>query len=192
MPRTPTYDRDHVLNSAMLLFWKYGYRNTSVKDLTRVTGLQPGSLYGAFHDKRSLFILSLEMYFTKLKLIYRNNLEQPGSVLRNIRQLCEILMRLYQASDVKGCMLQNSLLEMENSDPGIYSRIQEMYHWIELALESVLEVARKNGEIKQGASTAELAKQLIILMMGLQTYSQLEIDETAIDIIISHMIQNID
>ena len=52
MPRPAEYVRSEVLHQAMETFWRKGYAATSMKDLTRATGLQPGSLYGAFESKR--------------------------------------------------------------------------------------------------------------------------------------------
>lgn len=49
MARPVEFDRDKVLQQAMLQFWRLGYHKTSVRDLTGATQLKPGSLYGAFN-----------------------------------------------------------------------------------------------------------------------------------------------
>ena len=58
MGRHRTYDSDKVLEAARDAFWTYGYEGTSVADLCRVTGLEKGSLYHAFGDKKQLFFES--------------------------------------------------------------------------------------------------------------------------------------
>ena len=44
------------------MFKSRGYHCTSVQDLTEGTGLARGSLYKAFHDKRTLFLAALDHY----------------------------------------------------------------------------------------------------------------------------------
>jgi len=42
------FDRQQVLESAMLLFWQKGYHQVSTRDLQNLTNLKTGSLYCAF------------------------------------------------------------------------------------------------------------------------------------------------
>ena len=67
MARPQAFDQQQVLTDAMLLFWRQGYASTSIKELTEVTRLQPGSLYAAFKNKRNLFLLALDHYFSELQ-----------------------------------------------------------------------------------------------------------------------------
>src|SRR6202008_395063 len=62
MPRPRKFDEADVVAAARDEFWARGYAATSVDDLTSVTGLGKGSLYGAFGDKHSLFMLALDDY----------------------------------------------------------------------------------------------------------------------------------
>lgn len=45
-----------------MLFWKHGYEGTSISDLTFAIGVTAPSLYGAFGDKRTLFMAALQRY----------------------------------------------------------------------------------------------------------------------------------
>ena len=63
MPRSPAFDEQLVIENAMRIFWKKGYSETSIKDLIEATHLQPGSLYAAFTNKKTLFVYSLEKYY---------------------------------------------------------------------------------------------------------------------------------
>jgi TetR/AcrR family transcriptional regulator, transcriptional repressor for nem operon len=49
------FDRADVLDRAMVLFWKRGYEATSIRDLLTATGINRGSLYATFGDKKRLF-----------------------------------------------------------------------------------------------------------------------------------------
>ena len=62
MPRTRQFDRDGVVETAMNLFWLYGYDATSIQDLVDATGVERGSLYHAFNSKAGLFAAALDHY----------------------------------------------------------------------------------------------------------------------------------
>ena len=60
--RPREFDIDEAVADAIEVFRARGYHGTSVQDLTEGTGLARGSLYKAFHDKRSLFLAALDHY----------------------------------------------------------------------------------------------------------------------------------
>jgi len=62
VPWEKRYNEEEVLDRATALFWDRGYEATSISDLVAETGLNRGSLYSAFADKRTLFIRSLQHY----------------------------------------------------------------------------------------------------------------------------------
>ena len=60
--RPRSYDPDIALANAMAVFWHAGYSGTSLDDITAGTGMNRPSLYGAFGDKRALYLHPLERY----------------------------------------------------------------------------------------------------------------------------------
>src|SRR6476646_1840238 len=60
--RPLSFDRDEVLQKAMLAFWEHGYENTSIAELTEVMGITAPSLYTAFGDKKRLFLEAMHLY----------------------------------------------------------------------------------------------------------------------------------
>jgi AcrR family transcriptional regulator len=61
--RPPAYDPQAALAAAMKAFWKAGYAATSLDDLSAATGMNRPSLYGAFGDKRELYLKALAHYW---------------------------------------------------------------------------------------------------------------------------------
>ncbi|WP_203531259.1 TetR/AcrR family transcriptional regulator [Pseudoroseicyclus tamaricis] len=60
--RPASFDRDAVLEKAMLAFWASGYETTSISDLTGAMGISAPSLYAAFGDKKGLFLEAMHRY----------------------------------------------------------------------------------------------------------------------------------
>src|SRR5690242_9520110 len=71
MGRTRTFDRDAVLFAAANAFRQRGFRDVSITELEKATGLVSGSIYNAFGDKAGLFRAALHHYvrgFVKQRL----------------------------------------------------------------------------------------------------------------------------
>lgn len=59
-----TFDRNEAVETAMRLFWRYGYEGVSISDLTGAIGIAPPSLYAAFGSKAGLYREALDRYAT--------------------------------------------------------------------------------------------------------------------------------
>jgi AcrR family transcriptional regulator len=55
-----------ILDSALKLFSKQGYRGTSTREIAEAAGLSTGNVYHLFEDKESVFRALLERYFAIL------------------------------------------------------------------------------------------------------------------------------
>src|SRR5262245_6996300 len=62
MARPRSFEIDEALDSAIEVFWDRGYEASSMTDLMDAMGLQKGSIYKAWKDKRSLFLAALRRY----------------------------------------------------------------------------------------------------------------------------------
>src|SRR5262245_15139855 len=60
--RPRAYDPDEALRRATGAFWRAGFAGTSLDDLSASTRMNRPSLYGAFGDKRELYLAALERY----------------------------------------------------------------------------------------------------------------------------------
>ena len=58
--------RRQILDSALKLFSKQGYRGTNIREIAEAAGLSTGNVYHLFPDKESIFRALLERYFAIL------------------------------------------------------------------------------------------------------------------------------
>ncbi len=174
MARPVQFDRNQVLRDAMMVFWRQGYHATTLKDLTAVTQLQPGSLYGAFHNKRALFNEALTSYFKEFEELAENILlsskEAPFTRIRKFYQ--QLIQRSAHDPDRKGCLLVNTLIETPIEDREINQRVTQMLQVIENAIHSALKEAAESGELSPEKQPAALAKMLITGIFGMLVYNK--------------------
>lgn len=110
MGRTKLYDRDALLDAAMLVFWQRGYADTSLQQLERATGVNKSGLYAEFKDKEDLFLSSLRYYVERRAGEGLLTAEPPG--WGNV----ERLLRAGPACSAgrKGCFAINAMREVES------------------------------------------------------------------------------
>ncbi|MBL3528679.1 MAG: TetR/AcrR family transcriptional regulator [gamma proteobacterium endosymbiont of Lamellibrachia anaximandri] len=175
MARPIEFDREKTLQDAMQLFWRKGYHKTSVRDLTEATRLQPGSLYGAFSNKRSLFLNSLDYYAEELKQFVDSVLNSDEPPLVRIRLFFEHLLDETAADpEGKGCLLVNTLLEVPAEDEEISQRVIQALGYVEQRFRQVLTEALEQGELASGKDPSTLARLLMTGIFGLRVYNKMQ------------------
>src|SRR6476646_6673461 len=87
MARPREFDADKALDRTMRLFWVQGYHATSVRDLMKAAGVQKQSLYGAFGDKRSLFLKCLNVYSQQTLSELQRMLRETDSAFAGIERV---------------------------------------------------------------------------------------------------------
>ncbi len=165
MGRTRTFDRDTVLFAAANAFRQRGYRDVSIAELEKATGLVSGSIYNAFGDKAGLFRAALHHYvhgFVKQRL---DTFAGEGAGLEDLEKL--ILTTLEPPlSDGFGCLVTNSIVEFGREEGLASADIADTLAMTEKAIGQVL--ARELGP----AATPAATLHLMTLYHGVLTLSR--------------------
>ncbi len=72
MARKANFDRDEKLLVAMDVFWRKGFANTSISDLTDELNINRFSLYNTYGDKQQLYYEALDTYLKRSR--YRHSM----------------------------------------------------------------------------------------------------------------------
>jgi TetR/AcrR family transcriptional repressor of nem operon len=112
MPRTRTLDNAVVLDRALDVFWRRGYAGTSMRDLSKATGLGAAALYHRFTDKDGLFVEALRRYAEdglNERLTRLSALPDPIDAISAF--LNELVEMSLADPDRRGCLLVNTALD---------------------------------------------------------------------------------
>ncbi|WP_217167212.1 TetR/AcrR family transcriptional regulator [Streptomyces sp. AC512_CC834] len=181
MPRPREFDETRVLLAVRDEFWDKGYAATSMDDLLRVSGLGKGSLYGAFGDKRSLFLRVLRDYDDANLLVLRERLD---SAARGIDMVREFVLGL--AGDPtgtaarRGCLLANSNAELAASTPDVAAEARRSYDAIATVLTEALERAQREGDLDPDLDPSETARAALVAQLGLMALGRTGMDVGAL------------
>lgn len=182
--RPKEFDRKEALESAMEVFWAKGFADASVRDLLDGMGINRGSMYDTFGDKRALFLAAIDHYRQEVAGPLVEGLFAPGSPLENIRKT---LCRLAEAAGTKecrGCLITNVTVEIAPHDPEVAKAMKSALTHTEAALRKTLDRAVKEGEISAKADTRALARFLLNTMQGLVVLGKAKLGkQTSSDVI---------
>lgn len=172
MPWEKKYSDREVTGKAMRAFWAQGYEATSVSDLVAATGLNRGSLYSAFTDKRHLFLAALRHYDRVERQDYLSRLAAAHAPHDAILAAFEAA-----AADRKdapaGCLLVNTALEAAPHDAEIRRLVNAAFAGVETFFRDRLRAADPD----QDADAA--AKALLGLFLGLRVMTRAGADPAA-------------
>ncbi len=179
MSRPIEFDRQQVLQSAKLVFWQQGYGSTSITDLVKATGLQPGSLYAAFKNKKSLFLEVLETYsnemITEMQALFARHDSAIGAIEAFYTNAAK---EMANDESNKGCLIVNSMLELSRQDHEIKDRLNMKCDYIKDFVKNALIYAQQHKELSKDKDPEELASFLMSVLWGLKSYGpQLSLDE---------------
>lgn len=153
----------------MRVFWEQGYHATSVQDLMKAAGVQKQSLYGAFGNKRSLFLKCLSLYTKQMLLEVQKMLNEGDSALEGIAR---VLRFASQPTDSKkcpaGCLMANTALELGLDDPGVAEEIRIMFRGFEKLLGAAVRKAQAQGEIAKNLDSAAIGQNLANTISGIR------------------------
>ncbi len=169
MARPREFEVDQALRDAAEVFRHKGYHAASLDDLTIGTGLAKGSLYKAFHDKKTLFLEALDLYARESRGRFEETLNAPGSPKEAIRNsLVGYIERMQTASGTAGCLVTNTAVEIGHQDEEISQHVRDSFRRRTALFEAAVRRAQDAGEIDPSRDTRTLAEFLELVVQGIR------------------------
>ena len=169
MPRHEQFDTDDVLMKAMNLFWRQGYKATSMTDLAKVMGLGRASIYNKFDNKHGLFVRALRHYDKVWRENWLADLTKSSSPREAILDVFEAAIDACLVDGSRdGCLLINTALELSPHDPEVADIVTRAFTEMEAFFRTSVERGKALGEIRDTVAEERTASALLGLFIGLR------------------------
>ncbi|MDX1458097.1 MAG: TetR/AcrR family transcriptional regulator [Marinobacter sp.] len=168
--RPRSFDEEAVLDAALKVFWKHGFLGTSLSELTKATNLNKPSLYGAFGDKKSLYLKALQRYLELQAERYGEALNAEENARKAVETYLIAIARMLTnpmlpggcfvitgSADI-GCPLMPSEAE---------EALKQALSGTETLLAERLVKAQRQGDLSKQADPERLAKLFFTVIAGL-------------------------
>lgn len=119
MARPMEFDRDEAIGKAIEVFADHGYEGSSTAELLARMGIGRQSLYGAFGDKKRLFLKALECYNASSLAEMEAAMAALGSPRAAIEAALLVFAAKPDAAPQTGCLGVGSVAEFGRADPEI-------------------------------------------------------------------------
>jgi TetR/AcrR family transcriptional regulator, transcriptional repressor for nem operon len=178
MARTREFDEENIIKIATDLFWNKGYNAVSTQDLIDAFGISRSSMYGAYKDKRSLFILALQHYRETSAQSMLDILANEKSFFDTITLLLnQIIKETITDNQSKGCFIVNTAIELAPHDKEILEIIQDNRNNIIEGLSKAIQKGIDNKELTKNNNPKALANYFYNLINGLRVDAKITKDK---------------
>jgi AcrR family transcriptional regulator len=158
--RPRAYQPDVALGRALDLFRKDGFAATSLDDLSTATGMNRPSLYGAFGDKRELYIKSYQRYREDARAAMIDIFKDELPIRQRLQRIYAVALDIYLSGEAgpRGCFTVMTAASEAVSDPEIRSLVLEGFTELDKAFANCFRHAREKGELAASANATVLAQ----------------------------------
>ena len=161
--RPPSYDRDVALGAIRDVFWDRGFSAASLDDISAAADMNRPSLYGAFGDKREMYLAALRRFSVESGHEMQKALEAP-----TLREALEAFyvwaIQEYVSGNAgpRGCLVICTAVTEATGDAAIRSALGAML----AELDSVVAVRIARAQAEGDRCTGGDAKVLARLATG--------------------------
>ena len=158
--RPRAYEPEVALGKALDVFRKDGYAATSLDDLSAATGMNRPSLYGAFGDKRELYIKTYQRYRADGRAALTEVFSTPMPLRTRLERIFDRALEMYLSGEAgpRGCFTVMSAASDAIADPDIRALVVEALRELDKAFASCFRLAQQAGELPATADPATLAQ----------------------------------
>jgi AcrR family transcriptional regulator len=158
--RPRAYEPDVALGKALDLFRTQGFAATSLDDLSEATGMNRPSLYGAFGDKRELYIKSYQRYREEARASMVEIFRQEMPVRRRLERIFASALNIYLSGETgpRGCFTVVTAASEAVGDPDIRAMVLDGLTELDKAFAKCFRRAKEKGELPENADPAVRAQ----------------------------------
>ena len=158
--RPRAYEPEIALGKALDLFRKGGFAATSLDDLSAATGMNRPSLYGAFGDKRELYIKSYARYRADARAAMVDIFREELPIRKRLARIYAVALDVYLSGEAgpRGCFTVMTAASEAVFDPEIGAMVLEGFSELDRAFAACFRIARKQGELPETVDPVVLAQ----------------------------------
>ena len=159
-----------IVETSFDMFYSNGYNNTSIPDIMKKTNLTKGAFYHHFKNKLEIGkkviedIFSLRIYNGFIKPLKENKSKSVSDLL--VYVFTERIVNFSEKEKALGCPANNMINEIGCSVSDFREPLRKLMDGWKDALIDVIEIGKKNNEIKKEVDSNAAATFLICSFEG--------------------------
>jgi TetR/AcrR family transcriptional regulator, transcriptional repressor for nem operon len=179
--------RQYIIDKSAPVFNTQGYAGTSLKDLTKATGLTKGALYGNFRDKEEIAGAVFQYSMDKVREAARTKMGKAEKYKDKLLSLLDFYAQYVFNSPIPGgCPIMNNAVEADDYHSFIRKAVVTEMKKTTTFISELLEQGIKRGEFRPDIKPRDLALLFFCSIEGAIVVSRVSSSDTAMKLVVSH------
>ena len=193
MPQEKQFNKQEALGRALDAFWSRGFEATSMQDLVDCMGINRGSLYATFGDKRALFLAALASYDEGRRHMLAE-FEKRFDPRDAIRQVFLAFTRdVAEDGGNKGCFITNTALELAPHDDEVRKLVSAAQEDVEQFFVRMIRKGKASGAIGDHVvRPSDAARGLLASLLGLLVLTRSRPEKALLKAIVDEAMRRLD
>lgn len=159
--------RQFIIEKTAPVFNAKGYAGTSMNDLTDVTGLTKGSIYGNFENKDAVALAAFDYNFGRVTLYLKSKILDKENAIERLLVYPGVYRDFLKIPFLQsGCPILNTSTEADDTHPLLRQKAADALTFWKKSIESQVNRGIERKEIKPGTRAAEIAVVMMSLIEG--------------------------
>jgi TetR/AcrR family transcriptional repressor of nem operon len=191
-----TTTKEQILDAASKLVHVRGFKNTSVDDILKETGVGKGNFYYYFKSKDELGYAILDRMTDQINTeLIEKNFNPEKDPWEQIWDFLDAhVTRVHQNGCTGGCLLGNLAVELSDIHEEFRQRLDSAFQYLRTRIERALAQAQTQGTLSPGVDITRMAHFIVAgfegaLMMG-KLYKDPAVVEGIVEEVKGHLAQH--
>ena len=163
MSKSQERKTEAMLDVALDLFWRKGYKRCSMADVVRKTGVARYGLYQAFKDKDQLYCATLKRYHQRLRNRFIKPFSNTKSNYNVLIKHFDFILDQLESGHIDGCYAHQAAIERASQDENVKEIVNTIFEDTKSTYRAMISNGIKDGDIRDLP-----VEDLIIYVMGIQ------------------------
>lgn len=159
--------KQFIIEKTAPVFNMKGYAGTSMSDLTGVTGLTKGSIYGNFENKDEVALAAFDYNFAKVNAFIKSKILSVDNAVERLLVYPRVYRDFLKIPFLKnGCPVLNTSTEADDTHPMLRERVANALAFWKKSIENQVKRGIERKEIKKETDATEIAVLTISIIEG--------------------------
>lgn len=159
--------KQFIIEKTAPVFNMKGYAGTSLNDLTDVTGLTKGSIYGNFENKEEVALAAFDYNFGRVTDYIKAKIYATENAVERMLVYPEVYRNFLRIPFLKaGCPILNTATEADDTNPLLKAKAASALVFWKNAMVKQIERGIERKEFKKGTNADELAVIIMTVIEG--------------------------
>ncbi|MEM7359193.1 MAG: TetR/AcrR family transcriptional regulator [Pseudomonadota bacterium] len=165
MARSKEFKPETVLDAALDLFWRKGYKACSMADVVKKSGVARYGLYQTFKDKDELYCAALKRYRSKISelMIKPFCRSDKKADYQSLVEHFDLILQELENGVHDGCFAHQAAIERAGKDEDVNQIVQDFFNEAKDGYRIIIANGIASGQIRDLP-----VEDLVVYVMGIQ------------------------